>query len=802
VGVLALTAGTLVVATGAGPATAASPDTTYAVVDTIPFSSRIGDSIGMDPVHHTAYVSNPGSNEVSVVDLTTDAVTGTIPVPGPGRIAVDGPADRAYVVSAGSTVTVIDTVHRTVDRTIPGFSNPIGVSVDPTTHLVYVTNYESQHVSVVDTTRSDNITDTDIVDSRPWAVDVDPTTHRAYASTLFGGVIGVVSGTEIIHRIPGTGDVIQVTADPVGRRVYLVANNGSAVEVIDTGTADGTDTRIQDITAGPAPSDVAVDSSTGTLFVTNRGDDSVSVIDQATGDVVQTVPVGYYPVGVEVDPTTHRVYVVNSDSTMSVISPFATQAITFTSPAPSDATVGGSSTVTATGGGSGQPVTFSVDRSSTQDACSLDGAEVSFDHAGTCVLAAHQPGDHDYAPAPTATQTFTVSLDPTTTTVTVPATGVVFGEPAATAVDVTGTHAGTVQLTLDGDPVGDPLDVDVDGHATAPDLTGLPVGAHAVGADFTPSDGDTYAASSATPQTLVVDKAATTSTVVVAADHLTATVTPTSPGAGTPTGTVAFSVGGDLVGTAPLDGGTASLAHAVPAGSDRHVSTAYAGDDSFTGSSASTARRDPVVTATLSSPTASRHGWWSTPVTVTFHCQATSSPLTASCPAPVTLSRNAAGQSVTRTVTAVDGGAATAVVSGIRVDRVRPVARLTRVRAGATYFATGPTAHCRARDALSGVDTCTVTRSTHGRQVTWVATATDQAGNTSRARVTARTTRVFISGAAVRGGHFVVHRGRTYTVLVAAGSRPRYVYAAPAPRRPAAGRWRSSASGGTAGPWA
>jgi len=128
---------------------------------------------------------------------------------------------------------------------------------------------------------------------------------------------------------------------------------------------------------------------------------------------------------------------------------------------------------------------------------------------------------------------------------------------------------------------------------------------------------------------------------------------------------------------------------------------------------------------------------------------------------------------------ATDGGAATVVASGINIDAVRPVARVTGVRAGATYFATGPVAGCRATDSLSGVDTCTVKRTTRGHRVAYVATATDRAGN--------RTRSVVIRGASMRNGHYVVHRGRTYTVLVAAAKRPRYVYAAPSPRRPAGG---------------
>ena len=194
-----------------------------------------------------------------------------------------------------------------------------------------------------------------------------------------------------------------------------------------------------------------------------------------------------------------------------------------------------------------------------------------------------------------------------------------------------------------------------------------------------------------------------------------------------------------------------------------------------------------MVTATLSSTKAPRHGWYATPVTVTFHCQQTSAPLSAACPAPVTLSRSAAGQSVTRTIMATDGGAATVVAGRINIDSVRPVARVTGVRAGATYFATGPVAGCRATDSLSGVATCTVTRTTTGHQVAYLATATDRAGNRSSTRLVAYTTSVAISGAAMTDGHYVVHRGRTYTVLVAAPTRPSYVYAAPAPRRPAGG---------------
>ena len=91
------------------------------------------------------------------------------------------------------------------------------------------------------------------------------------------------------------------------------------------------------------------------------------------------------------------------------VSPLGSQTITFTSTAPPGAVVGGPAyTVTATGGASGNPVTFSIDASSTSG-CSLSGSTVSFGGpAGTCVIDANQAGNASYSPAAQAQQSFPV----------------------------------------------------------------------------------------------------------------------------------------------------------------------------------------------------------------------------------------------------------------------------------------------------------------------------------------------------------------------------------------------------------
>jgi hypothetical protein len=81
-----------------------------------------------------------------------------------------------------------------------------------------------------------------------------------------------------------------------------------------------------------------------------------------------------------------------------------TQKITFGT-APSIA-VGGTGTVSATGGSSGNPVTFT---SITPLVCTIIGSTVTDHIAGTCTIAADQAGNGNYNAAAEVTQNITIS---------------------------------------------------------------------------------------------------------------------------------------------------------------------------------------------------------------------------------------------------------------------------------------------------------------------------------------------------------------------------------------------------------
>ena len=143
------------------------------------------------------------------------------------------------------------------------------------------------------------------------------------------------------------------------------------------------------------------------------------------------------------------------------------QAITFTSTPPSPAVVGGTYTPTATGGGSGNPVVFSIGASSTSGACSVSGTAVDFTGIGTCVIDANQAGTNVYSAAPQMSQSATVEATQVITfTSTPPSPAVVGGTYTPTATG--GASGNPVVFSIGGASTSGACSV----SGTAVDLTG------------------------------------------------------------------------------------------------------------------------------------------------------------------------------------------------------------------------------------------------------------------------------------------------------------------------------------------
>ncbi len=155
---------------------------------------------------------------------------------------------------------------------------------------------------------------------------------RGGEKSPFGMLSGPVGfGSALVGSAPvGNGPAV-AALDPATHTLY-VANgenpngpsaNGNTVSVIDTRRCHAQDvSRCRGpwptITVGNLPSGIAIDERTDTVYVSNLGDNTVSVFNGATcnavdhfgcGQTPATVPVGTGPIQVFADPNNHTVYV-------------------------------------------------------------------------------------------------------------------------------------------------------------------------------------------------------------------------------------------------------------------------------------------------------------------------------------------------------------------------------------------------------------------------------------------------------------------------------------------------------------
>jgi YVTN family beta-propeller protein len=262
--------------------------------------------VSVTPNGDYVYVSNSGgdgngSGTVSVIDTNSNSVTATIDDVGfaPFGVSLTPIGDYAYVSDFGDNkVYVIKTSNNTLFDTDSSTAEidpitvewcPFGVSVTPSGQYVYVCNFASNSVSVIQTGSNKvikTITKTDGIGNGPFGVSVTPDSKYAYVSNLGDNTVSVIR-TETIT-------------------------------VIDTnpGTAE-----IDPITVGIGPSGVSVTPNGKYVYVDNSGDGTVSVIQTSDNTVIDTIEVGKQPFGgIAVSSDGKSVFVGNyEDGTVSVI---------------------------------------------------------------------------------------------------------------------------------------------------------------------------------------------------------------------------------------------------------------------------------------------------------------------------------------------------------------------------------------------------------------------------------------------------------------------------------------------------
>jgi YVTN family beta-propeller protein len=256
--------------------------------------------VAVDTVTDQVWVTNTGSNNVTVINGTNQAVVRNIAVHSePLGIAVNPAQARVFVASNGTNTTIVIDASTGVVLANPAVgAEPIGVAFDATTDRVFVSDLGSDQVTILNGSTGTAVTNVS-VGSEPVGLAVDNTTGTVYVANMGTNnvsVLGAATGT-LLATVPvvanGFTPVLQgVTYDSVDRLVWVTA--GFSAIVINTSQERVVDEVIYD------PAGIAFDPANGDVCLTNSANVTFGCFDFGTdlqSDVNLTVSETGLPTG-------------------------------------------------------------------------------------------------------------------------------------------------------------------------------------------------------------------------------------------------------------------------------------------------------------------------------------------------------------------------------------------------------------------------------------------------------------------------------------------------------------------------
>ncbi|MDP9161493.1 MAG: hypothetical protein M3O09_14835 [Acidobacteriota bacterium] len=254
----------------------------------------------------------------------------------PEAVAVNRVTNKIYVANyLSANVTIIDGTANTTTTVQAGF-HPVALAVNEATNKIYVANQGNLlgnggrgSVTVIDGATSLTTTVVDPNANGPHAVAVNPVTNKIYVTNLWSSNVTLIDGathsTSTVTDPNANGlTAWAVAVNAVTNKIYVAnsqidrsGNNPGNVTVIDGAT--NSTTTVTDPNA-ISPVSVAVNSATNKIYVANMGNypgtnhGNVTVIDGATNSATTlTDSNALAPVGVAVNQTANKIYVADAN---------------------------------------------------------------------------------------------------------------------------------------------------------------------------------------------------------------------------------------------------------------------------------------------------------------------------------------------------------------------------------------------------------------------------------------------------------------------------------------------------------
>jgi YVTN family beta-propeller protein len=290
-----------------------------------------------DGYREFAYISNGGSNTVTVLDLVYLRQDRTLQVgANPTNLVANPVRNEIYVVSTQSgTVSVIDAEANRVAATIPVHRLPTFMAVDPTGHRAYVANSGSNTVSVLDLDRRREIAVAG-TGEQPSVDRISPDGRSLVVSNRASGSVSIfdispynpaaAAATEppphLRAAFPGCPGAADAEILPDSSKAFIACSDGHQVMAVGLAAAPGSSAAKQNpalmmdrvlalLDVGKTPVNLALKPDGGEIFVSNSASDSISEITTGTNEVGGTYMIGSRPVCGLVSHDNGRLWVAN-----------------------------------------------------------------------------------------------------------------------------------------------------------------------------------------------------------------------------------------------------------------------------------------------------------------------------------------------------------------------------------------------------------------------------------------------------------------------------------------------------------
>jgi YVTN family beta-propeller protein len=276
-------------------------------------SIQVGDlpiGITSNPITNKIYVTNNNDNTILIIDSTSNKIINSLDVEkGPSGIDVNPNTNQIYVSNYYSdSISVIDGFNDSLMDVIIVNDTPRNIVINNITDKIYVANYFGNSIDIIDGKTNSIINSVYI--EKPWGISIDDETNTIYITSKKSLDLFVLDGDTnnvSILTINQFSDSYPSEVEFISGKIILSYTN--FLLIIDESTLKETV-----ISMGNNISEIEVNEKFNLVYALDLFSNVVYVTDISVGNIIEIIPTGKYPIGIEYESENNILYVVNEYS--------------------------------------------------------------------------------------------------------------------------------------------------------------------------------------------------------------------------------------------------------------------------------------------------------------------------------------------------------------------------------------------------------------------------------------------------------------------------------------------------------